>query len=217
MFGIGFPGTTRSSRCCCPAGFGAAPLRKDFVLAARAARPWPGEKDPSDSAGRARRRTLPPGVPPTGPRPGRDAPTRGRRAPAGVIALVEESCTVCMLCVRECPDWCIEIDSHTETLPRRRRRTAGRGPSAVLDRFAIDFALCMYCGICVEVCPFDALHWSPVAEYAATTPDGLVHERDRLASWEATSRRRRPSTPAASSTTPARAARAGGPDRLSGS
>ena len=103
----------------------------------------------------------------------------------GVIALVEESCTVCMLCVRECPDWCIEIDSHTVTLPaddtHRRPRT-----EAVLDRFAIDFGLCMYCGICVEVCPFDALHWSPVAEYAATSAEGLVHEHDRLASWEAT-------------------------------
>jgi NADH-quinone oxidoreductase subunit I len=109
------------------------------------------------------------------------------RAPRarGVIALVEESCTVCMLCVRECPDWCIEIDAHTQTLPadeeHRRPRT-----QAVLDRFAIDFALCMYCGICVEVCPFDALHWSPVAEYAGTSPADLVHERDRLAAWEAT-------------------------------
>ena len=103
----------------------------------------------------------------------------------GVIALVEESCTVCMLCVRECPDWCIDIDSHTETLPadevHRRQRTV-----AVLDRFAIDFSLCMYCGICVEVCPFDALHWSPVAEYAATALRDLTHERDRLATWEST-------------------------------
>ena len=25
----------------------------------------------------------------------------------GVIALKEENCTVCMLCARQCPDWCI--------------------------------------------------------------------------------------------------------------
>ncbi|HEX7462953.1 MAG TPA: 4Fe-4S ferredoxin, partial [Dermatophilaceae bacterium] len=25
----------------------------------------------------------------------------------GVIALLEENCTSCMLCSRECPDWCI--------------------------------------------------------------------------------------------------------------
>ena len=37
---------------------------------------------------------------------------------------------------------------------------------SVLDRFDIDYALCMYCGICVEVCPFDALFWSPEYEYS---------------------------------------------------
>jgi len=108
-------------------------------------------------------------------------PARAR----GVIALVEESCTVCMLCVRECPDWCIEIEGHTETLPpddaHRRPRTEN-----VLDRFAIDFARCLYCGICVDVCPFDALHWSPVATYAEPALASLTHERARLAGWEAT-------------------------------
>jgi len=42
-----------------------------------------------------------------------DLPERTR----GVIALHEPSCTSCMLCARECPDWCIYIDSHKETLP----------------------------------------------------------------------------------------------------
>ena len=40
----------------------------------------------------------------------------------GVIALLEENCTVCMLCARECPDWCIYIDSHKETVPGARGR-----------------------------------------------------------------------------------------------
>ncbi|MEU8244811.1 4Fe-4S binding protein [Nonomuraea sp. NPDC048916] len=99
----------------------------------------------------------------------------------GVIALVEENCTSCMLCARECPDWCIYIDSHKETIPapeggRPRQRN-------VLDRFAIDFALCMYCGICIEVCPFDALFWSPEFEYAEGDIRNLLHEKDRLATW----------------------------------
>jgi NADH-quinone oxidoreductase subunit I len=75
-----------------------------------------------------------------------DLPARTR----GVIALIEENCTVCMLCARECPDWCIYIDSHKEQVTERRLTRN------ILDRFAIDFALCM-CGICVEVCPI--LHW----------------------------------------------------------
>ncbi len=100
----------------------------------------------------------------------------------GVIGLFEENCTVCMLCARECPDWCIYIDSHKETIPARteggRERTRN-----VLDRFAIDFALCMYCGICIEVCPFDALFWSPEFEYAEYDIADLTHERDRLREW----------------------------------
>jgi NADH-quinone oxidoreductase subunit I len=100
----------------------------------------------------------------------------------GVIALTEENCTVCMLCARECPDWCIYIDSHKEELPPA---TEGGRPRSrnVLDRFAIDFSLCMYCGICIEVCPFDALHWSPEFEYAELDIRDLVHERDRLREW----------------------------------
>jgi NADH-quinone oxidoreductase subunit I len=109
-----------------------------------------------------------------------DLPPRSR----GVIALVEENCTVCMLCARECPDWCIYIDSSKETIPavaggRERQRN-------VLERFAIDFSLCMYCGICIEVCPFDALYWSPEFEYAELDIRDLLHERERLSEWAAT-------------------------------
>ncbi|MYY10957.1 4Fe-4S dicluster domain-containing protein [Streptomyces sp. SID4919] len=100
----------------------------------------------------------------------------------GVIALFEENCTVCMLCARECPDWCIYIDSHKETVPAAA--PGGRERSRnVLDRFAIDFSLCMYCGICIEVCPFDALFWSPEFEYAETDILELTHERDKLREW----------------------------------
>jgi NADH-quinone oxidoreductase subunit I len=99
----------------------------------------------------------------------------------GVIALFEENCTVCMLCARECPDWCIYIDSHKEEVvvpgaARARQRN-------VLDRFAIDFSLCMYCGICIEACPFDALYWSPEFEYAEYDIRDLLHESDRLREW----------------------------------
>ena len=100
----------------------------------------------------------------------------------GVIALMDENCTVCMLCSRECPDWCIYIDSHKESVPAAKEGGRARTRN-VLDRFAIDFSLCMYCGICVEVCPFDALWWSPEFEYAEYSIDGLLHEMGRLREW----------------------------------
>jgi NADH-quinone oxidoreductase subunit I len=106
-----------------------------------------------------------------------DLPPRTR----GVIALKEANCTVCYKCSRECPDWCIYIDAHKETHPPVG---GGRARAVkVLDRFAIDYALCMYCGICVEVCPFDALFWAPDFDYAEYDITAMTHEKERLEEW----------------------------------
>ncbi len=99
----------------------------------------------------------------------------------GLIGLDPQACTVCMICARECPDWCIHIEGHEE---RVQPASGGRSRVVkVLDRFAIDFGLCMFCGICIEVCPYDALAWSTEREVSATTAAGLVHERERLETW----------------------------------
>ncbi len=81
MFGIDFTGFEDATGMAMrplllPEGFEGNPLRKSFMLAARASKPWPGAKDPSDrqvggsKPSRPRRRMLPPGVPPEswGPR-----------------------------------------------------------------------------------------------------------------------------------------------------
>ncbi len=110
-----------------------------------------------------------------------ELPPRSR----GVIGLLEENCTVCMLCARECPDWCIYIDSHKESQAPVAEGGRERQQN-VLDRFAIDFSLCMYCGICVDVCPFDALFWAPEFEYSEYDIREMTHEKDRLAEWTRT-------------------------------
>jgi NADH-quinone oxidoreductase subunit I len=110
-----------------------------------------------------------------------EPPPRSR----GVIALREENCTVCMICVRECPDWCITIDGHAEHVPPEEGSAPNRRPrsTTVLDRFAIDFSLCMYCGICIETCPFDALFWAPDYAYDASGLRDLTAEKGRLVDW----------------------------------
>ncbi len=70
MFGVVFEGHPDPAPLLLPDGFEGHPLRKDFVLAARAAQEWPGAKEPGDrDVPRTRRRLPPPGVP-GGWRPG---------------------------------------------------------------------------------------------------------------------------------------------------
>jgi NADH-quinone oxidoreductase subunit I len=91
------------------------------------------------------------------------------------IHLIEPACTSCMICARECPSWCISINSHTEPVaglpPGARDRTRN-----ALDRFAIDWSLCMFCGICVEACPYDALEWTGDLTRPGFSPGVLVEE-----------------------------------------
>lgn len=79
MFGITFDGFTDHSGLglrplLLPDGFEGQPLRKDFQLAARASKTWPGGKEPGEGhdsvKSPSRRRVQAPGVPPTewGPR-----------------------------------------------------------------------------------------------------------------------------------------------------
>ncbi|WP_336209618.1 NADH-quinone oxidoreductase subunit C [Nonomuraea sp. LPB2021202275-12-8] len=65
MFGVIFDGHPNLVPLLLPDGFEGHPLRKDFILAARVAKPWPGAKEPGESGHGApsRRKTLPPGVP----------------------------------------------------------------------------------------------------------------------------------------------------------
>ncbi len=64
MFGVVFDGHPGPGPLLLPDGFEGHPLRKDFVLAARVAKEWPGAKDPGDRVGgRGGRRLPPPGVP----------------------------------------------------------------------------------------------------------------------------------------------------------
>ncbi|GHF47599.1 hypothetical protein GCM10018790_26550 [Kitasatospora xanthocidica] len=96
MFGIDFPGHPHLVTLLLPDGFEGYPLRKEFVLAARVAKDWPGAKEPGESdhgGGPARRKMQPAGVPDPnewGPLKGTlppvaERPARGARA-AGAAA-----------------------------------------------------------------------------------------------------------------------------------
>ncbi|WP_413115594.1 NADH-quinone oxidoreductase subunit C [Streptomyces sp. CY1] len=94
MFGVGFTGHPGLAPLLLPDGFEGHPLRKDFVLAARVVKAWPGAKEPGESehGGPKRRQMLPPGVPDPnewGPLKGQLPPAPARPARAGARAAGE--------------------------------------------------------------------------------------------------------------------------------
>ncbi len=81
-------------------------------------------------------------------------------------------CVSCDICAKECPPKCITIvrDSDDAGKPLKKPKI-----------FDIDFSICMNCGICEEVCPFDAIfmdHEFELAEYGRF--EDLNYHKDDL-------------------------------------
>ncbi len=82
-------------------------------------------------------------------------------------------CTACSICENECPPQCIYI-----VLDRDENGKSLKRPKV----FDIDISVCMNCGICAEVCPFDSIYMD--GEYELSTDDrfgSLLLGLDRLA------------------------------------
>lgn len=76
------------------------------------------------------------------PEESRDIPVNARTN----LLWFEERCTGCSTCAQACPDGCILV------------QTTKREDGALnIDRYEIDFRLCMYCGLCTEACPYEAI------------------------------------------------------------
>src|SRR5688572_16759531 len=67
---------------------------------------------------------------------------------------VDESfCTGCHACERACPVECMTV-----TMKDNPKHGAGESKRRkIVDKFYIDYARCMQCNICVEVCNFEAI------------------------------------------------------------
>ncbi|MDI9579956.1 MAG: NADH-quinone oxidoreductase subunit C [Actinomycetales bacterium] len=88
MFGVVFEGHPDLRPLLLPDGFEGHPLRKDFVLAARVAKAWPGAKEPGESGHGppSRRRMLPPGVPADWAKPAPEPREPAAERPGGPAA-----------------------------------------------------------------------------------------------------------------------------------
>ena len=65
----------------------------------------------------------------------------------------ESFCTGCQVCARYCP-----VDCITVTMKDNPKFAEGKSKrKKIVDKFFLDYARCMRCDICVEVCNFDAI------------------------------------------------------------
>ena len=80
----------------------------------------------------------------------------------------EPYCTGCMVCIRNCPTQCMSatmMDNPAQQEGRSHRRK-------IVDSFEINLNRCILCGICVEVCNFDAIVMSHEHELSAYQRNG---------------------------------------------
>ena len=75
----------------------------------------------------------------------------------------EPFCTGCMVCVRECPTQCMSAQMHDN--PKFADGTSHR--RKIIEEFEINLNRCILCGICVDVCAFDAIEMSYEHELAS--------------------------------------------------
>ncbi len=64
----------------------------------------------------------------------------------GLHEFEPDKCIICELCAKACPVDCIYIEQE------------GRGKTATLTKYAIDYNKCLFCGLCTEPCPVDCIH-----------------------------------------------------------
>ncbi|MCC4118088.1 NADH-quinone oxidoreductase subunit NuoI [Aromatoleum toluclasticum] len=81
----------------------------------------------------------------------------------------ENKCVACELCAKICPCNCITVVPYEDENGKRR--------PLVYD---VDMARCLYCGLCEDSCPEEAIALGSVFEYSSYTSEELVVGRDSL-------------------------------------
>ncbi|MBA4146956.1 MAG: 4Fe-4S dicluster domain-containing protein [Verrucomicrobia bacterium] len=86
-------------------------------------------------------------------------------------------CTACKICEVECPTQCIYIVKNTSKKPDHVGKMQFHPAT-----FDIDISVCMGCGICAEVCPFDSIKMDQVFELStADRFESLLLHKQQLA------------------------------------
>jgi NADH-quinone oxidoreductase subunit I len=87
--------------------------------------------------------------------------------------LLFEKCTGCQLCAIACDGVAVAIDM--------QKVTKGKVQNKKDIWPAVDYGRCVFCGLCVDACPFDALYMTNDYELSAYDKMSLKYTPDMLA------------------------------------
>ena len=80
----------------------------------------------------------------------------------------EPFCTACMVCIRNCPTQCMSATMKDNPLQQEGKSHRRK----IVDSFEINLNRCILCGICVDVCNFDAIVMSHEHELSTYERNG---------------------------------------------
>jgi NADH-quinone oxidoreductase subunit I len=94
----------------------------------------------------------------------------------GVVVLLSDpetgmlNCNACQVCMKQCPVHAIYVEQIKD--PETKKRYPGK--------FTIDNTICCFCGICEEVCNFDAIKLTGKYEFSVFNKKDLIYNKDKL-------------------------------------
>jgi NADH-quinone oxidoreductase chain I len=87
----------------------------------------------------------------------------------------EPKCTGCQNCIGVCPAFCIWVDRERVEDPETGKK------KMKMTEFILDMRLCIFCGNCIETCPFDALRVVPEEyEFSTFNEEDLIFDHEML-------------------------------------
>jgi NADH-quinone oxidoreductase subunit I len=86
-------------------------------------------------------------------------------------------CIGCMICQRNCPVNCIEIETiKVSKEDPESIKPNGEKRALWVSKFNIDFAKCMFCNLCTEECPTNAIYMTKEFEYSTLDRADLYYK-----------------------------------------
>ncbi len=97
-----------------------------------------------------------------------------RRIRGNELIWDKNKCTGCATCAKTCPQGVIRIVTSVKLEENKYQ----------VEKFEVDMGYCIFCGLCVEACPYDALFLGYAYERARYRRGELIRDREELLASE---------------------------------